>query len=240
MRSFLSARHFILDIWWKLFEPNAWLFFYIVSIPPRKVVYEEFGSTKRYYRADHHYAVITASVSLGLPFMSWQYMIPGGGWNLKLTDQSYYRGFWVLSLWRVNHPIIVVPLNPMASLRIYSGTPPKSNGWLSFSLMATLGVYPICNFFESRQHRWHWLRVGWQAGHMACHGLWRVACEWNKGSFLMAQPQPLHCPLVVCWQDTSRHPADFEEFSKVHSLERGCRADAGMYLKTPRDWRMNS
>ena len=41
-------------------------------------MYEEFGSTKRYYRADQHYAVITASVSLGLPFMSWQYMIPGG------------------------------------------------------------------------------------------------------------------------------------------------------------------
>jgi len=55
----------------------------IVSIPPRKVVYEEFGSTKRYYRADHHYAVITASVSLGLPFMSWQYMIPGGGLNFS-------------------------------------------------------------------------------------------------------------------------------------------------------------
>ena len=43
------------------------------------MVYEEFGATKRYYRADHHFAVITASVSLGVPFMSWQYMIPGNG-----------------------------------------------------------------------------------------------------------------------------------------------------------------
>lgn len=51
----------------------------------KKVVYEEFGSTKRYYRADHHYAVITASVSLGLPFMSWQYMIPGN------TDDTDYE-----------------------------------------------------------------------------------------------------------------------------------------------------
>lgn len=51
----------------------------------KKVVYEEFGSTKRYYRADHHYAVITASVSLGLPFLSWQYMIPGN------TDDTDYE-----------------------------------------------------------------------------------------------------------------------------------------------------
>lgn len=52
----------------------------------RKVVYEEFGRKARYYRADYHYAVITACVSLGIPFMSWEYIIPG---NTDSTDYEW-------------------------------------------------------------------------------------------------------------------------------------------------------
>ena len=36
---------------------------------PRKVLYEEFGNKKRYYRPDYHYAVITACNLNGIPFM---------------------------------------------------------------------------------------------------------------------------------------------------------------------------
>jgi len=52
----------------------------------KKVVYEEFGRKARYYRADYHYAVITACVSLGIPFMSWEYIIPG---NTDSTDYEW-------------------------------------------------------------------------------------------------------------------------------------------------------
>ena len=78
-------------------------------------MYEEFGSKKRYYRPDLHYAVITASVSLGLPFMSWQYMIPGGDGLQKIN-----LGNWGTrdsgGILGVNHRMIWVPLNSMASL----------------------------------------------------------------------------------------------------------------------------
>jgi len=43
---------------------------------PRKVLYEEFGNKKRYYRPDYHYAVITACNLNGIPFMPWEYVHP--------------------------------------------------------------------------------------------------------------------------------------------------------------------
>lgn len=42
----------------------------------KKVVHEEFGREHKLARPDYFYAVISAAVDLGVPFMPWQYVIP--------------------------------------------------------------------------------------------------------------------------------------------------------------------
>ena len=52
----------------------------------RKVVHEEFGREHKLARPDYFYAVISAAVDLGVPFMPWQYVA-----GLKVQDRLRSR-----------------------------------------------------------------------------------------------------------------------------------------------------
>lgn len=56
----------------------------------KKVVHEEFGTKDRYKRPDLFYAHISAAADLGVPFMPWEYVIPGNtdGHDLEFDDRQ--------------------------------------------------------------------------------------------------------------------------------------------------------
>lgn len=42
----------------------------------KKILYEEFGNKKHWYRPDYYYAIVTAANLNGVPFMPWEFLIP--------------------------------------------------------------------------------------------------------------------------------------------------------------------
>ena len=80
---------------------------------PRKVLYEEFGNKKRYYRPDYHYAVITACNLNGVPFMPWEYVHPP---NTDDTGQEF-------DMHQATYPVLVYGVlvaNKTASVQRWS------------------------------------------------------------------------------------------------------------------------
>ncbi|CAJ1411385.1 unnamed protein product [Effrenium voratum] len=61
----------------------------------KRVIFEEFGSKDKEYRPDYFYSTITASVHMGMPFMPWEYMIPG---DTKSDDYEFdtYQASWAI------------------------------------------------------------------------------------------------------------------------------------------------
>ena len=68
------------------------------------------------------------------------------------------------------------------------------------SRLSLRGYHCMCQFGDpihvmgihhSRQHWQYGLWVGWQAGHVACHGLRGIAGKWDAWGFFLAQSWPL-------------------------------------------------